>query len=112
VEPSDPRRAYVERFTLRIGQRATLVPAAGGRVYGMVFALTRTDVDRLYGAPGLEHYGPEAVLARLLEGDPTPALCYNLPEAPPPGERNPEYVGRLQRALRELDFPEDYVASV
>ncbi len=25
VEPSNPRRAYVEEFALRIGQRATLV---------------------------------------------------------------------------------------
>jgi hypothetical protein len=112
VEPANPRRACVERFALRIGQRATLVPAVGGRVYGMVFALTGVEIDRLYGAPGLENHGPEAVLALVLEGDPIPALCYNLPEAPAPDERNSEYAGRLQRVLRGLDFPEDYVASV
>lgn len=112
VEPSNPRRAHVEGFALRIGDRATLVPDAGGRVYGMVFALTHAELDRLYGAPGLEHYHPEAVLAQPLAGTPTAALCYNLREAPQPHERNPEYAGRLQRVLSALDFPADYVASL
>lgn len=112
VAPSSPRRAYVEEFALRIGQRATLVPSAGARAYGMLFALTHSELDRLYAAPGLEQYRPEAVLAQLLEGTPTPALCYNLREVPPSLERNPEYAARLQRALSDLDFPEEYVASV
>jgi hypothetical protein len=110
--PGNPRRAHVDGFALRIGQRATLVPAAGSRVYGMLFALTHSDLDRLYAAPGLELYRPEAVLAHPFEGMPTPALCYVLHEAPRPGERNPEYAARLQRALSKLGFPADYVASV
>jgi hypothetical protein len=39
-------------------------------------------------------------------------LCYNLPAAPLPEERNPEYAVRLQGVLRKLNFPPDYVASV
>jgi hypothetical protein len=106
VAPSNPRRAYVEEFALRIGQRATLIPSAGARAYGMLFALTHAELDRLYGAPGLEQYRPEAVLAQPLEGTPTPALCYNLREAPRPHERNPEYVAQLQLALSRLDLPD------
>jgi len=112
VTPLDPRRAYVDDFALRIGRRATLVPSPGARAYGMLFALTHAEVDRLYGAPGLEEYRPEAVLARPLAGTPTPALCYNLRDAPRADERNPEYAARLQRALSKLDFPPDYVASI
>jgi hypothetical protein len=112
VEPVDPRRACVEGCALRIGRRATLVPLAGARAYGVIFALTFAELERLYAAPGLEHYRPEAVLARPLEGGPVPALCYTLREAPRPEERNPEYAARLQRVLRRLDFPADYVASV
>jgi hypothetical protein len=97
---------------LRIGQRATLLPLAGARAYGMIFALTHSELERLYAAPGLEQYRAEAVLARTLEGTLVPALCYNLREAPPPSERNPEYAARLQRALRKLDFPPENVASV
>jgi hypothetical protein len=112
VAPINPRRAYVDEFALRIGQRATLLPSAGSRAYGMLFALTHAELDRLYAAPGLEQYRPEAILAQPLEGTPTPALCYNLREAPRPHERNPEYAARLQHALRRLDFPPEYVASV
>ena len=112
VAPLDPRRAYVDGFALRLGRRATLVPLAGARAYGMIFALTHAELDRLYTAPGLEQYRPEAGLARPLEGAAGPALCYNLREAPLPHERNPEYAARLQRALGKLGFPQDYIGSV
>ena len=112
VEPTNPRRAYVDGFALRIGQRATLVPSAGGRAYGMLFALTHAELDRLYATPGLEQYHPEAVLAQPLVGTPLPALCYNLREAPQPHERNSDYAAQLQQALRVLDFPSAYVESV
>lgn len=108
----NPRRAYVEDYSLRIGRRATLVPASGGRAYGMVFALTHDELEVLYNAPGLEQYRPEAVLAHLLEGETLPALCYNLREAPGPDEANPEYAARLRAVLGRLDFPPEYIASV
>jgi hypothetical protein len=78
----------------------------------MVMAMTHADVDRLYTAPGLEEYRPEAMLVRPLEGVPLAALCYNMPHAPRPDERNPDYAARLQRTLRALDFPPEYVASI
>jgi hypothetical protein len=112
VTPFNPRRAFVDDFALRIGQRATLLPSTGARAYGMLVALTHLELARLYAAPGLDEYRPEAVLALPLEGQPSPALCYNLREAPRPDERNPEYAVRLQRVLRKLEFPAEYVASV
>ncbi|MFN0151759.1 MAG: gamma-glutamylcyclotransferase family protein [bacterium] len=112
VAPIDPRRAYLDGFALHIGQRATLVASTGSRAYGMLFALTHHELERLYAAPGLEQYRPEAVLAQPLEGTLTPALCYNLRDAPRPDERNPEYATRLVSALSKLGFPEEYVASV
>lgn len=112
TQPSNFRRAYVEDFALRIGQRATLVPFPGSRAYGMVVSLTQADLERLYGAPGLEGYRPEAVLAHPLQGEPVPALCYNLVQAPEPHERNPEYAARLQGVLKKLGFPPEYVESV
>jgi len=112
VEAGNPRAAYVDDFGLRIGRRATLVPLPGARAYGMIFELTHRDLDRLYGAPGLEMYRPEAVIARSLEGERTPAICYNLAEAPAPDEANPEYAARLRAVLARLGFPQDYVKSV
>lgn len=108
----NPRRAYVDGYALRIGRRATLVPASEARAYGMVFALTHDDLERLYSAPGLEQYRPEAILAQSLEGETWPALCYNLREAPEPGETNAEYATRLRATLRRLEFPPEYVASI
>ncbi|MEA2624050.1 MAG: hypothetical protein QOD06_95 [Candidatus Binatota bacterium] len=112
VTPLNPRRAYVDGFALRIGQRATLLPTAAARAYGMLVGLTHAELERLYGAPGLAQYRPEAVLASPLEGQPVAALCYNLLEAPRPDERNPEYAANLRRVLQKLGFPEAYVASV
>ena len=112
VVPAAPRQAYVDDFALRIGRRATLLPAAGARAYGMLYTVTHDELDRLYTAPGLEHYRPEAVLAHPLDSASVPALCYNLRDAPQSHERNPDYAARLQRALGKLGFPPEYVASV
>ncbi|MBC8267357.1 MAG: gamma-glutamylcyclotransferase [Rhodospirillaceae bacterium] len=112
VEARNPRRAYVEDYELRIGRRATLIPAPGVRAYGMVFALTHDEFERLYSGPGLEQYRAEAVIAHSLEGNIIPALCFNLREAPGPNETNTEYAARLRKALSKLDFPAKYVTSV
>ena len=112
VEATNIRRAFVRNFALRIGQRATLIPSIGARAYGMIMSLSHADLARLYGAPGLEHYRPEAILAQTLDGTAIAALCYNLIEPPAPDERNPEYAARLQRVLQKLDFPAEYVAFV
>ena len=107
-----PRRAYIDDYALHIGRRATLVPTSGARAYGMVFALTHDELEKLYTAPGLKLYRPEAILAHIIEGESLPALCYNLREAPEPGETNTEYATRLQAVLGKLDFPLEYIASI
>lgn len=112
VAPVDPRRAFVDGFALHIGRRATLVPTSGARSYGVVLGLTHDELHRLYTAPGLEDYRAEPVLARCLGADPVPALCYNLPAAPHPGEADGGYAGRLKEVLTRLGFPSDYVDSV
>ena len=112
AEPSNLRRAYVANFALHIGHRATLAPFPGARAYGMLMTLTPEELERLYAAPGLEHYRPETVMVQPLEGNAVPALCYNLTKLPAPHERNPEYAARLQGVLTKLGFPAGYVASV
>jgi hypothetical protein len=112
AEPTHPRRAHVDHFELYIGPRATLLPRAGARAYGMLFALTHTDLDMLYAAPGLEAYRPEAIVARSFDGIVTPALCYNLRHPPSADECNSGYASRLREVLAGLDFPDEYVRSV
>jgi hypothetical protein len=112
VQPINPKRGYVEGLALRIGRRARLVPRPAARAYGMVYSLTQPELERLYSAPGLEEYRPEAVLVKLFEGEALPALCYNLQEEPQPEEGNAEYAARLRAVLTRLGFPPEYVASV
>ena len=112
TNPANFRRAYVTGFALRIGQRATLVPSPGARAYGMLIAMTHADLERLYSAPGLEDYRPEALLAHPIEGDAVAALCYNLVHPPGSHERNPAYAKSLRTVLEKLGFPGEYVESV
>jgi len=72
-------------------RRAALVPTPGAKVYGLVFSLTRSELDRLYSESSVQAYKPQAVLAQLASGGVAAALCYNVPQPPSPTERNPEY---------------------
>jgi hypothetical protein len=110
VRPFDIRQAYVERFALRLGKRATLVPEPAGRVYGTIMTLTHDEVDRLYSEPSVAAYRPEPILARLQDGNAEPALCFNLPKPPERTEADPEYAAALQSVARKVGLPEEYVA--
>jgi hypothetical protein len=112
VTALNPRKAYVDDFELCIGRRSTLVPNEGARSYGVVYALTHEDLDRLYSSPGLREYYPEAVIATTLESQSLPALCYNLREKPGRHEANPEYAEKLRAVLATFSFPSDYIESI
>lgn len=108
----DPRPATVEGFGLRVGKRATLVPANDERSYGVVMKLTHRDLNELYSAAGLEQYRPEAVTCTTFAGEVVSAICYNLPEAPASDEVNEEYAAQLRAVLARLGFPAEYVEAV
>ncbi len=112
VKATNPRKAQVEGFELRIGNKATLVAKTGAKSYGMLYSLTHEDLNKLYHAPGLVSYKPEAIVVHTLSGEKTPALCYNLDKVPGPDEANEEYAKKLSKVLTQLEFPEDYIASI
>ncbi len=112
LKPSGRRIAFVDDFELVIGERATLIPSAGQRVYGVLFSLTHDEVDALYSEASVRVYRPEAVLARTLEGDGHPALCFNLPAPPPPKERNPQYAMKLRELAARIGLPQSYVSGI
>lgn len=109
VQPASPRRACVRGFALRIGRRATLVPAPDARAHGVVMALSHEEIERLYAEPGVRMYRPEAVVAELADGVQIPALCFNLQDAPEPGESNAAYAQKLRELARRLGLPAEYV---
>ncbi len=112
LEPEGGEIAAVDGFALRIGQRAALVPAPGAKVYGLVFSLTRSELDRLYSESNVQAYKPQAVLAQLASGGVVAALCYNLPQPPSPTERNPEYAVKLRAVSQKVGLPAEYIASL
>jgi hypothetical protein len=112
LSPLDRRPACVEEFRLVIGERATLVRCAGGRVYGVLFSLTRGEVGALYSEESVSAYRPEPVTARLDDGRVVTALCYNLPAPPSAEGRNPLYASKLRELAARLGLPADYVSSI
>ncbi len=112
LQPEGVGPAWVEGLALRIGQRAALVPEPGGRVHGLVMSLTLPELERLYSEPSVQAYRAQAVLAVLSSGAVIPALCYNLPEPPAAGERNPEYATKLRALALKVGLPTGYVSSI
>lgn len=110
--PMDIRTASVSGFQLRIGNRATLVPAQAGRVFGRIASLSHVELEQLYSDPSLQAYRPEALLVQLANGETLAALCFNLVEPPSMQERNPDYASKLRALAERLDFPADYLASI
>jgi hypothetical protein len=112
VSPTVLGPASVADMTLRIGNRAALVAQAGARAHGIVMNVPTDDLDALYADDSLKLYVPQHVRAEFYDGSPIDALCYNLPAAPAPDERNPDYAARLRVVAARAGLPEDYVASI
>jgi hypothetical protein len=111
ANPQNVRRASLAGFALRIGQRATLVPASGSRVHGVLMDLTHAEIDALYAEASVSMYRAEPVACTTDGGD-VPALAFTLPVPPPTGESNAAYAEKLRELGRRLQLPSEYVESI
>ncbi|HVF66847.1 MAG TPA: gamma-glutamylcyclotransferase family protein [Pyrinomonadaceae bacterium] len=112
LNPESRRAASVEDFQLVIGERATLVRRGGATAYGVVYTLTRGEVESLYTEESVGAYRSEVVAARLADGSVERVLCFNLPAPPSDGERNPLYASKLRALAERLGLPAEYVSSI
>jgi len=112
IEVKGRRRGFVKDFELRIGERATLISRANERAYGMVYGMSHSDIDKLYGQSGLEDYKPEGVLVDTFDGDSFAALCFNLLKAPDEAEKNTAYADKLKVVLNKFEFPQEYISQI
>ena len=64
VHPTQRQMARLDGWELKIAPRATLIPAQGGSVFGILAQLTHSDIDKLYTRDwfGFGTYLPEAVI--------------------------------------------------
>ena len=114
VRSTRRRLGVVRDWALRIGQRATLVPAPGGAVHGVLTAVPLSDLELLYAEASVQMYRPVAVLveAPSAEAASVAALAYVLPQPPAPDERNPEYAAKLRALAERLGLPSHYTDSI
>ncbi|HKG15267.1 MAG TPA: gamma-glutamylcyclotransferase family protein [Pyrinomonadaceae bacterium] len=112
LNPSNRRAASVDDFQLVIGERATLVRREGARAHGVVYTLTRGEVEALYSEESVSAYRSEVLAARFAGARAGQVLCFNLP-APPSGVgRNPLYASKLRALAERLGLPAGYVSSI
>jgi hypothetical protein len=112
LHPANARRACVRGMRLCIGERVALEVDPGGAVYGVLVDLTHGEIERLYAAPSVAMYRPEAVLVEPEDGASLAALCYNLPSVPSALEPNLEYAQKLRELATRLGLPGDYVRGI
>ena len=111
IEPSEIAPGSVEDFTLRVGDRATLVPQSGSRAYGLVMTLAAEETEALYADDSVSDYLPESVRVELKNGNTVEATCYILPSSQIAGA-NKEYAAALLKLATELGFPESYLTQI
>ena len=113
LHPTIIGRAVLPDFRIHIGDRATLVPSAGSRAYGVVMQLAADEARSLYSDPSVSEYEPVAVRVRLLDSDETvDADCYNLPPQTGQAGANPAYATQLFELVQVLGFAADYADEI
>jgi hypothetical protein len=105
VEPRKPRRAVVRDYQLKIGQRAMLVRQPSAQAYGMVYALSESEIKSLYSEAGLEMYHPEVVVVTFEDGSASEVTTFNLSRESATEEPNLAYAAKLRLVLERLGFP-------
>lgn len=111
LNPSNSRIAYLEGYTLKIGNRASLIPSKGERSYGLVFTVDQSAIKGLYAEASVSDYIPEDVEVITDSGEKVKASCYNLPLELLTGT-NPDYAKSLHQLASRLGFPADYLAQI
>ena len=111
IVPSDAVVGYVDGFSLRIGERATLLRFAGTRAYGVMMEISSVEVKNLYSESSVADYVPEPVTVQLVDGSQVEASCYILPGDKITGT-NKGYAEALLDVAKELDLPESYLGEI
>lgn len=111
VQPTNPRRGFLENYTLKIGRRASLIPSKNDRAWGIVMTANKDALDKLYAEASVADYIPEEVEI-IVNGDKSvSATCYNLPAASLSGT-NVFYAQSLYGLGVKLGLPKEYLEKI
>ena len=97
---------------MTIGRRATLKPEPDSQVYGVLMELSQTEIQRVYAAAGVQEYRAVAVIVEPDDGRTVPALCFNLPGAPDPGEVDEAYAQKLRDLALRVGLPASHLRTI
>jgi len=105
--------AVLPDYRIHIGQRATLLPSASSRAYGIVMELSEQEAHALYSEPSVRAYKRERVQVALLANNQVvEAYCYNLPRELGLTGANPAYANELSRLVEALEFDSAYAQEI
>jgi len=105
--------AVLSDYRIHIGERATLLPSASNRAYGIVMELSEQEAHALYSKPSVRAYKRERVQVALLASNQVvEAYCYNLPRELGLTGANPAYANELSRLVEALEFDSAYAQEI
>lgn len=111
IEPKHPRKAYLKDYTLRIGERASLMYSKGDICHGILMVCDKYSLQKLYSEPSVADYVPEEVTVTTEQEESISALCYNLPPELIKGT-NTTYALSLYKLAGHLEFPSAYLEKI
>ena len=113
LHPREVGAARLDGYRIRIGERATLVPAQGHAAYGMLLDLRDDEVVALYSRPEVRGYVPISVEVSLLASDSVhSARCYILEDERADTVANRQYAKKLAALVARLGLPSEYVSEL
>ncbi len=105
--------AVLPDYRIHIGDRATLLPSASSRAFGIVMELADQEVRALYSEPSVREYTRERVQVELLDAnEAVEVYCYNLPRELGLAGANPAYAIQLAQLAAVLQFDSAYVEEI
>ena len=111
ISPSNPRKGYLNNYTLKIGNRASLIPYEKEKAYGIIMTVNDEEIIKLYSEKSVADYIPEKVEVVTETNEQLTATCYNLPLELLTGT-NELYAKSLHKLAKKLNFPKEYLSRI
>jgi hypothetical protein len=103
--------SFLDNYTIKIGERATLTRCDGEKAFGVVMELEQKDVRKLYSDPGVSDYMPEEVSIITGAGETVNAICYILKEGST-HVADKVYATELFHLVKKLGFADEYLKKI
>jgi len=111
VNPLNPRKGYLNDYTIKIGNRASLIPCKKEKAYGIIMTINDEELVTLYSEKSVADYIPEKVRIIMNPTESVIATCYNLPLELLTGT-NELYAKSLYKLSKNLNFPDEYLSII